>query len=183
MPRECYTDPDTEVPAGRWHATFQRTIRSKRGQKLLRELEAVLLAVPGHQLAKDQIVTYGGRACLVGEYVIAKHTKKAGIDRDSAVVDLLQEDYAEWTSVQRTAELGRRFGIPWTLAWELAWANDLTVQELIAQGDRCKTARWDDQTHTFEYTQPEYVSSPRERWEACLKLVRAWIAEGSGRAP
>jgi hypothetical protein len=180
MPRECYTDPETEIPAGRWHATFRQIIRGRRGQRILRELEAILLAVPGHKLAKDQIVTWTGQACLIGEYVIARRMREDGVDRDSALVDLLLEDYDDWTSMQRSAELGRAFGMPWTLAWELAQANDTTVQEIIAQDERSKTAIWDNVTHTFHYSQPEYVSSPQERWAACLKLVQTWLAEGQG---
>lgn len=28
MPRECYTDPETEIPAGRWHATLPEYVSS-----------------------------------------------------------------------------------------------------------------------------------------------------------
>lgn len=157
MPRDYVEDDWNVVPAGRWRATFAQIIRGKRGQRILKDLEVFLLAMPKRALLKDQIVSWNGGTCLIGEYCVAKRVAR-GIERDAAIVDLLYENYDDWTSMHRSAELGMAYGIPWTLAWELAWANDTTVEELV-QG-------------------AEYSSPPEERWASCLRLIQRWIVEG-----
>lgn len=177
MSRPCYVDSEDQIPAGIWHANLRRILHGKRGQRILRDLERTLLNMPKHRLLKDQIVNWSGECCLLGAYAVQKEVD-TGYERDAAIVDLLFDEYDDWCSMQRSAELGQTYGIPWTLAWELAQANDETTQELVHDNEYYASGVWDEASRTYRPTKPKYVSSPEERWQSCLNLIRAWIKEG-----
>jgi hypothetical protein len=132
-------DYDSEGPntVGLWRSSLQRAINSARGQRLLREIEAALLAMPEHKLIADEIAhavdwdedgdpideprVIG--VCVVGAYAAHQRARDEGVSWARAVFDLAEELGGE-VDCWETQELGVSLGMARTIAWELAYVND-----------------------------------------------------------
>lgn len=95
-----------------FRSSLERAIKAKSGQRILREMAEILLAMPERKLAYGAIATEAGEVCAVGAYARAK-----GADL-TPYVDC-DDDYG-----QGTISLGRKVGMLKPLAEQLAWLND-----------------------------------------------------------
>jgi hypothetical protein len=141
-----------DYPAHWWWIDLERALTSGRGQRLLREVEESLRALPKRELIAGEIVradktddddrVIEGSVCAVGAFALYRLMQQ-GATREEAL-DELYDFYGgvadEWT----TERLGRKCGLARTVAWELGRVND------------------DDFVHL----------KPRQRWRAVLKWVR-----------
>jgi hypothetical protein len=139
---------DDPMPEGLWWSAYRRARTSKRGQRVLRDLEQALLAIPDKRLAYEHI-SHEGAVCAVGAYVTWKELQAdPSKDRAAVVKDLEAAYYWESESLRGTAMVGREAGIAWTLAWEIGAANDYAFGKGF---------------------------TPEERWEKMLAWVREQI--------
>lgn len=124
-----WDDEEGALRQGRWERNTRTTIEGKRGQKVLRELEAALVALPvkeltdklfwhePDQMGRDIAAAWGVEAapqvCVLGAY--ARHK---GIAYDDA----------EWLNPESVGEVAPwaedKLGMAYTLAWNLMWEND-----------------------------------------------------------
>jgi len=119
MSRSGYVDMDNDhLAAARWRSAVRNAINGKRGQAFLRELAAVLDAMPDKKLSAyvwDEPITgmpfapKGGEVCALGAV-----TRARGIDatmhdpEDSSAVDAVADE----------------LGIAPAMAREIVWLND-----------------------------------------------------------
>lgn len=120
MSRSGYTDDcDDNLAHGRWRGAVKKATEGKRGQALLRELLAVLDAMPEKKLYANSFKDQSGGFCTLG--VLGE---KRGVKMD----DLVEE--ADWGGPECDAELvGERFGIAHALAAEIMYMNDEGVMD------------------------------------------------------
>lgn len=122
-----YDDVYGLLASGRWERNSRATVESKRGQKVLRELEAAMLALPKPRLARDLFCSVGEddgdvEACVLGAYAIwkgeARHVPPEYNDtsdwRDE--VETSADEQARWAE--------NHLGLAFTLAWNLIERND-----------------------------------------------------------
>ena len=112
-----WADGNGDLDRGRWERNTRATIESKRGQTVLRELEAALVALPGKQLACG---TFAERdesghvnVCVLGAYALHK-----GVTTEGAYHFDDADEMAGWAT--------RKDGLAmaYTLAWNLIERND-----------------------------------------------------------
>lgn len=89
MSRIDYYDGDDALQMGRWIARAKMAIGGKRGQAVLRELEAALLAMPEKILISGAFCKEGD-VCVLGALAIDRAVK-AGKSREEALRDLEKE--------------------------------------------------------------------------------------------
>lgn len=150
-------DGDGEVPDGLWFQRVRSSLRGKRGQAILAELEEALLALPQKRLTTGALAETEplpdrwwtkrplspaeptGDVCFVG--ALALHRKvKSGM----SVADALKDLARFGDDIYETANAGENLGMSWSMAWHLGWVND----------EQFKRA------------------TPEERYERCLEWVR-----------
>ena len=149
MARTYYENDDLdESRRALWDNAVNRATYSQRGQKVLREIEAALLALPEKRLI-DGVLCDGKSFCTVG--ALAGYRKvQAGSTWEQALAALDESDQydiegGDCASVTDTAQFGEHnLKMAFSLAWELAFNND----------------HW-------------FLGTPEERYEGVLKWVRA----------
>jgi len=158
MSRVSYSD-DEDYPGqyALWQANCERSARGKVGQRVLREMEAALLALPSPRLIANA-VSLRGEVCAVGAYLAAKKAQQAGTDIASAIATIEQECGDEDAqSYNETDELGTAAGMPRLVAWKLVALNDIEVPH-------------------GRYRSGVYVeTTPEERYAEVLAWVRSQI--------
>lgn len=110
MSRVTYNEDDL-WGAIRWAGAAKKAIYGKRGQLVLRELEAALLALPEPKLITDEFANDEGEVCALGALAKAR-----GIDYNA-----MADWDVEWDDVDGVTE---KLGITRTLAWEIMAQND-----------------------------------------------------------
>lgn len=84
---DCYEDDENYPNAGSmWWANIGRAIRGRKGQKHLRELEAVLVALPEKRLISGRLVDREGAVCAVAAFAVAKREQR-GEDRAAVLAE------------------------------------------------------------------------------------------------
>ncbi len=107
MSRSGYVDDyDDQGALNLYRGTVARSIRGKRGQKLLREMAAALDAMPVKELVANDLVREDGAVCALGAVAVARKL-------DVAQVDESEPD-----------DVAAAFGIARALACEIAYEND-----------------------------------------------------------
>jgi hypothetical protein len=149
-------DGDGDLPAVFWQIDLHRALTSGRGQRILRDIKAGLLAMPERRLVESHIVQEGAwrdddsreieGVCAVGAYA-AWLKVQAGATWANAFADLADRWGGEQDAHWNTVQLGRSLGLARTVAYELAYVND------------------------------EYFGgmAPEDRWHAVLDWVRAQL--------
>ncbi len=104
---------DDETFAGQfelWQANCRRSLRGRKGQSALRDLEAALLTLPEKRLIRDVLVDDDGGMCAVGCY--AKHK---GLD------------LAKFDPECESDRVGIQAGMPRLVAWKVVALNDIEL--------------------------------------------------------
>ena len=116
MSRSGYSDDGEDQWAFiRWRGAVASAIRGKRGQAFFVELLAALDAMPEKRLVANVLVDGpSGEVCAMGAVAVAR-----GVDMAGVVPDDPYDDYGD-----SSREAGKRLGIPYTLACEIAYMND-----------------------------------------------------------
>lgn len=140
-----------DYPSHWWEIDLARALTSGRGQRMLRDIEASLRAMPERKLIDSYIVRYDeavrvGEVCAIGAYA-AYQQVKAGATWADAFAALNERWGGEQDDHWNTRVLGRSVGLARTVAVELAFQND----------------------EHFSYMKP------RQRWRAVLRWVRSQI--------
>ena len=110
-------------------ANVRRSLKGRKGQAALRELEAALLALPVKRLI-DGAVEHDGDVCAIGALARAKG------------VDVEPED--EWSDPEDTdmVPIGEECGMPRLVAWEVVCQNDLHMEWLTPEQRYDSMLRW-----------------------------------------
>lgn len=69
-------DPEYPNAGELWWANCERSVTGRRGQRVLADLEAALLAMPKKALVSGAVATADGCACTVGALVAHKHARE-----------------------------------------------------------------------------------------------------------
>lgn len=166
---DCGYDFDTtqeeNLAMGRWEARLRAAYNGKRGQRILCELEAMLLAMPEKRLVSGHLTTPNGDCCTVGLYCAAKQAAEKGTDLRAEAAAMAEgwfeedwEDSSDFESETETVEAGVSAGMTRTMAYELAYWND----EVFG-------SRYDREARrSVDYT-------PEERWAKMLDYVQERI--------
>ncbi len=171
-------DCDTAVPPEFWEANVRRALKGRRGRKALAELRDALMALPEHRLIEGALCTAGAQdrmaqltdgpwgrnwareelaehvtsqgegVCAIGAYLWYRKVK-GGEDPAEAFASLPTLLDTDSDPVE-TALLGKKAGLTFTLAWELASRNDETYDAL----------------------------TPEERWTAFVAWINKELANG-----
>jgi hypothetical protein len=127
---------------GRWENNLKQILHGKRGQKVLADLEAALLALPEPRLIEGAIceVTEGedgatkAEYCVIGAYAAAKGKTP---DELAQLGGVYKDEMDE-----ATADLGVSLGMPRTLAWHLGDMNDQAFGESTPEERYNRMLRW-----------------------------------------
>jgi len=159
---------EESLARGRWEARLMSAYNGKRGQRILRDLEAALLAMPEKRLIAGHLSTPNGDCCTVGLYCAAKQAEANGTDVHTEAVAMaegwFEEDWEEGDDTdedygaEETVEAGVAAGMTRTMAYELAYWNDAVF----------------DYTYNRETRQTVYYT-PEERWAKMLDYVQKRI--------
>lgn len=118
MSRSGYSDDCDNL--GLWRQTVRRAIEGKRGQKLLRELEAALIALPNKRLVDYAVaIPEQGEVCALGAVALKRRLDK-GMDRTAA----LEEIAEQFPEGCEASELCDEFDIAEAMAREITYIND-----------------------------------------------------------
>lgn len=133
-------DTDSDVPEEFWANARYNAIHSKRGRKVVAELEASLLALPEHRLIEGHLCEPGGwneddeqipkigAHCALGAMGMRKFTAEGKTPEEAARI-LLEahdpENSDEW-DLQWWAQA--TFGLTETLAWTIPQINDVFLE-------------------------------------------------------
>lgn len=139
-----YCEDEGDMPYALWEANLERAIKGRRGQAMLHELEAALLALPQPRL--EEMVLYRGvyeaagdfygteeteqvDACAIGAYLRFRILNGTPVFRWpkskmrlETLADLQREDSEDYGDEH--AKLMEACGVPGNLAWHIGWLND-----------------------------------------------------------
>lgn len=132
MSRISYSDDDEDYPGqyALWQANCRRSIQGAVGQRVMREMEAALLALPSQRLIQHA-VSLDGEVCAVGAYVAAQKAKSGGSIHDAIAALEAECGDAETQAYNETDGLGIEHGMPKMVAWQLVALNDIEIDSYI----------------------------------------------------
>ncbi len=120
MSRSGYSDDLDQWALIRWRGAVASAIRGKRGQAILKELEAALLALPEKKLCKNDFAhPESETVCALGAVVL-----KRKINQGKDVVSAIQEIAKEFPEGCEAEEVAGEFDIAEALAKEITYIND-----------------------------------------------------------
>lgn len=149
-------DEDRPGQFALWDANVKRSVRSKRGQQELRELETALLALPDKRLVHGRLVTDDGDVCAIGCY--AKHK---GLD------------LSKFDSEDESDEVGIAAGMPRLVAWKVVALNDIEIDDYYVT---CEGPTVPYSLHAY-YHGGGYSERRRYTPEQRYEKVLAWVQE------
>lgn len=139
------SDEWTEARQCLWDNAVSRATYSKRGQKVLQEIEAALLALPEKRLIEG-LLCDGTGVCAVG--ALAAHRKVLAGSTWQEAFTVLDEsgDYDEddyGNSVDDTARFAEeKLKMAFSLAWDLAYDNDHRYGALSPEERYTRVLAW-----------------------------------------
>lgn len=157
MSRIGYSE-DEDYPGqfGLWQANCERSLHGKAGQAALRELEAVLLALPSKRLIANALVDSHGEVCAIGALVQY---------RGDVTDEMIGHGEYDMEAV------GVELGMPRLVAWKVVCLNDIELNRSVLLRHE-GPYRWPaKQPHSWVEMTPEH------RYEEVLKWVRARLGE------
>lgn len=120
MSRSGYSDDLDHWALIRWRGAVASAIRGKRGQAILKELEAALLALPEKKLCKDDFADPESETvCALGAVVL-----KRKVDQGKDTVSAIKEIAKEFPEGCEAQEVTGDFNIAEALAKEITYIND-----------------------------------------------------------
>lgn len=148
MSRWYNDDPDwSESRQILWDNAIRRATQSKRGQAVLRELEAALLALPEPRLIEG-FLSDGKNVCTVGA-LAAYRQVQSGLTWEEAMAVLDEtgsydvNDVYDRPSIDETARFAEsRLKMAFSLAWDLAYDNDVGCEGITPEERYTAVLRW-----------------------------------------
>ena len=150
-----------------WQGNCRRSLRGRKGQAFLRELEAALVALPEKRLIADDVAK-AGEVCAVGAWLLKKRTE-AGRPRADVLAELEAIDSEDC----QTDDLAISEGAPRLCAWSVVELNDILcdTQWVKYQGPERSAFCYENNYRSLGgYPVP---LTPEERYERILTWVRA----------
>lgn len=118
MSRSNYSDDCENLEL--WRGNVERTIKGKRGQALLKELEAALLALPERALCANDVANpEDGTVCALGAVALKRKLEKGAVLPEA--LKRIAEEFPEGCEAE---ELADAFKISSMLAREITYIND-----------------------------------------------------------
>jgi hypothetical protein len=121
-------DGEGEMPYELWRASVVRARAGRRGQAVLAEMEAALLALPAKRLIEGA-VSRDGEVCAIG--ALAVHRRVTGGEQRAFVLAALEEAWRGYDDEHDcdADAIARYLGqdvlrVTYTLAWEIQAVND-----------------------------------------------------------
>ncbi len=153
----CSDEEDFPGQWGLWEGNCGRSIRSKAGQRELREFEAALLALPEKRLIHGKLRDDEGGVCAIGAYGLHK-----GVD------------LSKFDPEYDNEEVGIAGGMPRLVAWSIVALNDMDIDDHLefCPGPVPLTT-WGALQHPPAGYYVNIPYTPEERYEKVLAWVRA----------
>jgi hypothetical protein len=147
-----------------WQANCRRSLKGKKGQAALRELEAALLAMPDKRLIAGKLQDADGEVCSLG--ALAKYKGHA------LLADECEEgEYDEYDLSGEMEEFGVELGMLRLVAWKVVEKNDVAFDGM--EWFNCEGPyRWE-----FERPQMRDFISPEMRYEKMLAWIRKQLTQ------
>ncbi len=126
MSRITYCEPDDTASFLRccaFDGNVTRAINGKKGQRVLKELEAALLALPKKRLIHGQFARYDGDVCAMAALLLSR-TLARGVCRSEAPDVMAQQidfDAQGWDAIERASGVLK---ICEPLVWAIVEQND-----------------------------------------------------------
>lgn len=130
-----------------WEQSLTNAVNSKRGQQVLKDLEAALLEMPEKKLIANRIASPEGDVCAVGALHLYRRTK-AGEDRAAVLSEIATPDpdladvWRDADDELRTMDIGEQVGVARTLAWEIGFLNDETLHKMTPGARYDAVLKW-----------------------------------------
>lgn len=149
-----FYEAEGENPAERLYwPNLRRAVNSIRGQRVMREVAAALLAMPKRKLIAGAIKEpETGDVCAVG--AVAQYK---GVNLDRTPVSLDDPTLVGWEGDQdETIELGVSMGMGKMIPWHLGFMNDIELPgwdkyEEKRSKERGNPFVWNEEKQCFEY--------------------------------
>lgn len=104
----------------RWRGAVASAIRGKRGQALLKELEAALLVLPEKKLCKYDFANPDtGEVCALGEVAL-----KQRLDKGMALTEALKEIQEKYPEGEEAEVIAAEMNVADALVKEITYIND-----------------------------------------------------------
>lgn len=124
----CEYDGEGPSPA-LWEQAVKNALRGRRGQGVLRELRAALLALSRPRLIEGAVVREG-EVCAMG--ALAAHRLAAGpltltsyFGGTFGSLREIEAKFSAWLDNDSgTTDFGQAMGLTMALSWAIAWEND-----------------------------------------------------------
>jgi hypothetical protein len=167
MSRISYSD-DEDFPGQFfiWQANCDRSLRGRKGQAALRELEAALVAMPVKELHREVYVQASGEACALGALDVHRKVQ-GGLSRSEALAVCADRDPYD------SQEHGQAMGLPRLVAWKVVEQNDIENDQTwdhVEGPSRYPGMYADGVRYRRDVT-------PVERYERMLAWVRSQLTE------
>lgn len=120
-----------------WEHNVATSISGARGQRVLHELEAALLALPERKLIHGTLATSEGDVCAIGALAKAKGLLPRNLPTRARVEELGPDE--DWTE---TLAVGQKCGMTGTLAWTIGSLNDETLANTDDEGRYEAVLEW-----------------------------------------
>jgi hypothetical protein len=115
-------DEDFNNQALLWEANQERSIKGRKGQAALRELEAALLALPEKRLIANELENAQGEVCAIGALV--KFSGKENPRVGDSFGDHGEMSVGEAEIERITLDLAEALGVPRLVAVAIVYEND-----------------------------------------------------------
>jgi hypothetical protein len=122
MRNGCAEEEDFAGQAELWQANCERSLKGKKGQAALRELEAALLALPAKRLIEGELENEAGEVCAIGALARFKGKENPKVGDSFGDFDELQANSEEIERV--TVGFAQELGVPRMVAIAVVHEND-----------------------------------------------------------
>lgn len=140
---------------GLWRGNCQRSLKGRKGQVALRELEAALLALPEKRLIAQELVDDEGSVCAIG-----------AVARQRGRLD----DHMRTRGEYDMEDVGVQLGMPRLVAWKIVEMNDVILEGFDLVFDLPGPWRWPG-----EQPYMRIPITPETRYERMLEWVQSQI--------
>lgn len=137
-----YSEEDEDFPgqAELWQANCERSLKGKKGQASLRDLEAALLALPSPRLIAGELQNKAGEVCAIGALAKFKGHEcpivAYGLDEfGDTEIDPIDVESA-------TIDLAKTLGVPRMVAIAVAAENDAAWVKLDSEQRYQRVLAW-----------------------------------------